>query len=241
MAYSSMSFRRVLSTFLAGVFSALLLAGCELERNQTPRELKYCLKMEGNGAEQNCLESATLKIPAIYYDGYPLDFSEITSEKWQELSVSYPDMQPWHSIPFLDRKTRNKVEIRINGVSSSPPKQSFEIYFLGRRDIVKMPAPIYGLDGYIRPESWLGQMYLPIEDVPRTYAICAYDEDPEKDQMNGCMSRTLVDIQHPAIPQDPPLSRNFLSVSYRYKRAWLYDWKEMHWKVDALVKSFASK
>ncbi len=205
--------------------------------DRTPRpsvEIVYCV----NGMPKpggTCRETVTLKIPAIYYATSNLDYSQHLANEDQHLEVAYPSMQPWHSVPWLDRLKMHKVEIDIFNISSFRPEKLFSIIPADRPDFVHPPVPLYGLDNHFSTR-WHTQLLLPIEPHPRVHIRCAYRA--EDDPMLGCTNSTLAPlnfIQDARLVSDMPIG---LNVRYSHKRVLLPDWRDLHFKVRALVRSF---
>lgn len=190
-----------------------------------PVELNYCRKSINFGTPQyKCLESKILRIPRIYYSGYPIDYSDHLASGWQELEVAYPSMQPWHSVPLWQRWSTQKIEIVINGVTGQTVRDVFATYFLGHPKPSHVPDSLYGLDQYLE-EPWHGYQYLlPLEANPRVFIHCAYNGDLAYEQTFGCTDTTYT-----------PWS---LKLTLYHKRILLSQWADIHAKVQALIQSF---
>lgn len=192
---------------------------------RSPVELVYCSKSEGTLTPQyRCLETKALRVPRIYYGGYPLDFSKRQGE-WQYLEVAYPSMEPWNSVPLYSRWNTHKLEIQLRSETTRLSREIFDVSVGLPPKASHRLKPIYGLEQYVSGEPDSRQLLLPIETVPRTFISCPYNGgNPKDDGRYGCES-----FSH------TPWG---LELFIQHKRILLPQWADIHEKVQALIESF---
>jgi hypothetical protein len=194
-----------------------------------PIEFTYCgIDNSKTRAPHKCADYK-LKIPFIYYGGYPLDFSRKVPGDEQSLEVAYPSMQPWHSLSMLEKWNSQKIEIVIDGTTTQTVKDLLTIDSLGSltgtTPTSRSPEPIYGLVQYLdepAPHYW--QFLVPQEPNPRMYLECAYRaSNPDVNNL-GC--------------GDYMFTEWGLKLELHHKLILLPHWSDIHDKVQSLIQSF---
>ncbi|MES2742982.1 MAG: hypothetical protein V4754_18825 [Pseudomonadota bacterium] len=208
--------------------------------NRSPTEIAFCVNGGIPGMNYKCRGTVTLSIPAIYYAGYPLDYSRHMAQDGQHLEVAYPSMQPWHSLYWWNKWQMHKIEIEIHSFANSRPKEGFQIFSRSLTVLAHKSEPLYGLDNYVLKNSWMGQLLLPLELNPRVFIRCAYNGNVEDDGNLGCLNETLISSNKLQPVGFSPASTWGMSVKYMHKRALLPRWVDLHTKVETLVQSFVT-
>lgn len=197
-----------------------------------PIEFTYCgIDNSKTRAPHKCAEYK-LRIPFIYFGGYPLDFSRKVPGDVQSLEVAYPSMQPWHSLSILEKWNSQKIEINFWVVTSQTVKDLITLSSFGSKThtvpTTRAPEPVYGLVQYLsEPVPHFGQFLFPQEPSPRMYLSCAYRASNPDINNLGCSDRMFTEWG--------------LSLELHHKLILLPHWSDIYDKVQGLIQSFVVK
>lgn len=207
--------RAVAIGFAALVLAATIAAYPWMNRQNPPVVLTYCVKYEGPHPPLTCVQTKKLNVPAAFG-------TKKVGNDWYELELVYPSMEPWTSLPWLERSNKEKLTIALRGVTTQTVQDIFAGYFLGTPKPVHL-TPVYGLDQYLWQGWGKRQVLLPVESAPRFVMECAYGDDLDGENPFACQSTSYTD--------------GGLKLVYSHRRALIPDSLTVHSKVHARIES----
>jgi hypothetical protein len=192
----------------------------EIDRQSGLVSLTYCVKYTGETAEKRCVESKALKVPADYFDGNP---DKPSFQNTRDLLVAYPSMKPWHTVPYLERWSTQKIKITLYEVREPTARRSLELTLSAPPKPVRLEQ-LYGLDQYMKDSWGKDQILAQTNSEPQIFIHCAFTGLPADETRIGCTT----DASTPW----------GLAITYRHKRVLLSQWSDIHAKTMHLLESF---
>lgn len=220
---------RIVMFTVAVILGSALIGAWWWNTLREPIEITYCGINHSKTRALNQCADYKLRIPFVYFGGYPLDFSSKAPSKVHQLEVAYPSMQPWHSLSMLEKWNSHKIQIDIDGTTAQTINDLLKMDSLGSLTspipTSLAPEPIYGLDQYLyEPAPHFWQYLVPQEANPRTYIDCAYRASNPDVHSLGCSAYIFTEWG--------------LKLRLHHKLVLLPHWADIHDKVQSLIQSF---
>ncbi|MEY3125289.1 MAG: hypothetical protein RLZZ573_1809 [Pseudomonadota bacterium] len=221
--YAFMEKNRLFSIAFAMLLGTWLYI--EVRPARDPVQVTYCLARTHGPGERQCIEHKTLRIPASYYFAAAAGQNPHPTEAnpQQKIEVAYPSMQPWSTVPWIERWNTHKIEITLLRVVGSVAKSRLETAFLGTPKPVRLES-LYGVDQYMEDGWGKNQLLVRSNADPQIFIRCAYSGLPAHETRFGCRSDTNTTWK--------------LHMSYSHKRVLLPHWEDVQTRVLHLTESF---